>query len=64
LYCLAVIRHRAFRRASPVWSLAEQCDYARWCRGIGAPNTPEIEAWIGSGELDLDETEFRTVTLH
>jgi hypothetical protein len=27
-------------------------------------NSPEVEEWIGSGELDLDESEFRTVTLH
>ena len=30
----------------------------------GHYTSKEIEAWIGSGELDLDESEFRTVTLH
>ena len=40
-------------------TLEEQADYARFCRQIGEPNTPELEEWL-SGGLDLDEAEFNT----
>ena len=68
---VAVFRHyrsrlwQRFIKADPsALNLAEEIDFARWQRQVNQPNTPEIEAWIGSGELDLDESEFRTVTLH
>ena len=54
MYFVAAVRHRVFRGAPPVWSLAEQCDFARWRRRVGEPNTPEIEEWL-EGDLDIFE---------
>jgi hypothetical protein len=52
LYVAAVIRHRVLRGAPPVWSLAQQCDYAAFLRRLGEPLDPEIEALI-EAELDI-----------
>ena len=59
----ARFRRRFVRADAPVWSLADEIDYARFCRQIGKPNTPEVQEWL-SGGLDLDESEFHTVTFH
>jgi len=58
------LRRRFIKADTAVWRVSDEIDFARWQRQVNQPNTPEIEAWIGSGELDLDGSEFRTVTLH
>jgi len=47
-YCVAVIRHKFLRGAPPVWSLAQEIDYAGFCRRLGEPLDPESEALIES----------------
>ena len=51
-YCAAVIRHKVLRGARPVWSLADEIDYARFCRRLGESPDPEVEERI-EGELDI-----------
>jgi len=50
-YCVGVIRHKFLRGARPVWSLAQEIDYAAFLRRLREPLDPEIEKWI---ESDLD----------
>jgi hypothetical protein len=53
-YCVAVIRHKFLRGAPPVWSLAQEIDYAAFCGRLGEPVEPEIEALIDA-DLDIFE---------
>jgi len=48
----------------PVYTLTEGLDYLRSCRQIDEPNSLEVDEWLSSGQLDLDESEFNTVSLH
>ena len=52
-YCVAVIRHKFQRSAPPVWSLAQEIDYAGFCRRLREPLDPEIEIAMQDGELDF-----------
>jgi hypothetical protein len=47
-YSVAVIRHKYLRAARPVWSLAQEIDYAAFCGRLGEPLDPESEALIES----------------
>ena len=58
----ARFRRRFLRGSAPVSSLADEIDFVRFCRCIGKPNSSEVEEWL-SGGLDLDESEFNTVSL-
>jgi hypothetical protein len=50
-YCVAVIQNKFLRGAPPVWSLADEIDYAKFCRELKSPLEPEIEEWI---DVDMD----------
>jgi hypothetical protein len=53
-YCIAVIRHKFPRGAPPVWSLAQEIDYATFTRRLREPLDPEIEALIDA-DLNIFE---------
>jgi hypothetical protein len=53
-YCVAVIRHKFLRGAPPVWSLAQEIDYARFCRELNSPLEPKFEKWIDT-DLEIFE---------
>ena len=44
----ARFRLRFINADAPVSSLAEEIDFARFCRQIGEPNSPELEAFLAS----------------
>jgi hypothetical protein len=52
-YCVAVIRHKFLRGAEPLWSLAEEIDYAGFLRRLDAPLDPEHAAVKQDGEVDF-----------
>ncbi len=65
---LALMRHWAarFRRRfinvdAGVFSLAEELDFAQWCRDLKKPIDPELQAWR---EEDLDLFEGVTKFYH
>ena len=51
LHLAARFRLRFLRADAPVFTLAQEIDYAGFCRRLGEPLDPEIEEWI---EADLD----------
>ena len=60
---LAARFRRRFNANAPVSSLADEIDFARFCRQIGEPNSPEIEKFLASSSgaawpdpfFDLDD---------
>ncbi len=54
LHLAARFRRWFLRVDAPVFTLAEEIDYARFCRELKSPLDPEIQAWI-EAELDIFE---------
>ena len=53
-HLLGLVRYRVLRGAPPVWSLAQEIDYAAFLRRLGEPLDREIEALIDA-DLDIFE---------
>ena len=54
LHLATRFRRRFLRADTPVFTLAQEIDYAGFCRLLGEPLDPEIEKWI-EAELDIFE---------